>query len=286
MYLLSGMLAAAAVVALGMATLPQPATGPRASWFERLVERSAGQLRAARLHVDPRSYTIACLVSPPALLSTGLVLGSPVVAVLAGIGGLAVPRLYLNALVRAQRRRSEAQAPRLLETVLASLTAGRTYLEALQEARNRATDRWLREDLDHIISQFHLDVPLEQSIAEVRALTSSRNLALIWDNLSICVANHIPASRARGLLAELSSTIQYNVQLQSEVRARTSGQRAQIWLLAAIVPGLFLYLRTVNSDFFSVLNDTATGRFLLFPLAVFLEVFGIVLSFRVSRVEV
>ena len=289
MDLLIALVVAAATLVLGLATSPRPpprATAGRASWFERSVERRRRQLRAARLHVDARRFTLVCLVSPPLLLLGGLVLGSPVVAVGAGAAGFAVPRLYLDALVRAQHRRSEAEAPRLLQVLLASLTAGRTYLEALQEARARSGDRWVRDDLDHIISQFHLDVPLEESIAEVRATTTGRNLGLIWDNLAICIANRIPASRAKELLVELSATVQFNVQVQQEVRARTSGQRAQIYLLAAIVPGLFLYLRLINPDFFSALDQTVVGRFLLFPLAVCLEVLGVMLSFRVSRVEV
>jgi Flp pilus assembly protein TadB len=79
--------------------------------------------------------------------------------------------------------------------------------------------------------------------------------------------------------------VQFNVQVQQEVRARTSGQRAQIWLLALIVPGLFLYLRVLDGSLFAVLDATTLGRWVLLPLAVFLEVLGIVLSFRFARVE-
>jgi Flp pilus assembly protein TadB len=173
----------------------------------------------------------------------------------------------------------------MLQVILASLAAGSTYLEALQEARARATDRWLRDDLEHVIGQFHLGVPLEQSIAEVRTATAGRNLSLIWDNLAICIANRIPASRAKGLFVELSATVQFNVQVHQEVRARTSGQRTQIWLLALIVPGLFLYLRLIDADLFTVLDATTVGRFVLLPVAVALEVLGLVLSFRLARVE-
>jgi Flp pilus assembly protein TadB len=84
----------------------------------------------------------------------------------------------------------------------------------------------------------------------------------------------------------MSSTLQFNVQLASEVRARTSGQRAQIWLLALVVPALFFYLRLLNPDFLEVLDTTALGRYVLVPVAVFLEVLGIVLSFRLVRVQV
>ena len=289
MDLLISLLAGCAVLVLGAATAPRTtertAAAQRRSLLDRMVEKQRERLRAARLHVDPRRFTLLCLATPPVLVLGGLLLGSPVVAVLAGAGGLAVPRLYLDALVRAQRRRTEAEAPRLVQVILASLAAGSTYLEALQEARARATDRWLRDDLDHVISDFHLGVPLERSIAEVRTATAGRNLALIWDNLAICVANRIPAGRAKGLFVELASTVQFNVQVHQEVRARTSGQRAQIWMLALIVPGLFLYLRIIDPDLFTVLDATTAGRYLLLPLAVALEVLGIVLSFRFARVE-
>jgi Flp pilus assembly protein TadB len=286
--LLIAMLAAAALLCLGVATAPRgaaTASVQSGSLLQRMVERQRVRLRAARLHVDARRFTLMCLATPPVLVLGGLVLGSPVVAVLAGAGGFAVPRLYLDALVRAQRRRTEAEAPRMLQVILASLAAGSTYLEALQEARARATDRWLRDDLDHVIAQFHLGVPLERSIAEVRTATAGRNLALIWDNLAICIANRIPASRTKGLFVELSATVQFNVQVQQEVRARTSGQRAQIWMLALIVPGLFLYLRVIDPDLFTVLDETAVGRWVLLPVAVALEVLGIGLSFRLARVE-
>jgi Flp pilus assembly protein TadB len=286
--LLIALVAAVAVLVLGVATAPRRSAmqhRTRTSLFEGAVERQRAQLRAARLNVDARRFTLLCLATPPALVLAGMILGSPVVAVLAGAAGFAVPRLYLDALVRAQRRRTDAEAPRLLQVILASLASGSTYLEALQEARARAADRWLRDDLDRVIADFHLGVPLERSIAEVRSVTAGRNLALIWDNLAICIANRIPASRAKGLFVELSATVQFNVQVQQEVRARTSGQRAQIWLLALIVPGLFLYLRVLDSSLFAVLDATTLGRWVLLPAAVFLEVVGIVLSFRFARVE-
>jgi Flp pilus assembly protein TadB len=286
--LLIAVVAAITVVALGVATAPAAEQAPRAargSLFERAVQRQRTRLRAARLNVDARRFTLLCLATPPVLVLAGLVLGSPVVATVGGAAGFVVPRLYLDALVRAQRRHTEAEAPRLLQVIVASLASGSTYLEAMQEARARATDRWLRDDLDHLIADFHLGVPLERSIAEVRSAHAGRNLTLVWDNLAICIANRIPAARAKGLFVELSSTVQFNVQVQQEVRARTSGQRAQIWLLALIVPGLFLYLRILDSGLFAVLDATTLGRWVLMPAAVFLEVLGVMLSFRFARVE-
>jgi len=74
------------------------------------------------------------------------------------------------------------------------------------------------------------------------------------------------------------------VQLSDEVQARTSGQRLQVILLAIIVPGMYLYLRLLSPELLSALDETAAGRYILVPVAAVLEVLGLYLSFRISRV--
>lgn len=286
MSFIAALLAASAVLLFALGARPAGIVVPaKVSFFDRMVEKRTAELRAARLHVDAVRFTTLCLVTPPIILLAGLVFGSPMLGVAGAALGFLAPRLYLDALVGAQKRKTEAEAPRLLQILVSSLSGGRTYLEALDEARRRVKDRWLRDDLEHVVTQFHLDAPLDQSIREVRTAAAGRNMALIWDNLAICLANKIPTSRAKGLFSELSSTVQFNVQVQQEIRAKTSGQRVQIWLLAAIVPGLYLYLRFINPDFFFVLDQTVIGRFVLFPAAIALEILGLVLSFRIAQVE-
>src|SRR5207245_4752857 len=117
----------------------------------------------------------------------------------------------------------------------------------------------------------------------IRARVHSRNLSVVWDNLAICCADRGPPQTARALFTELASTIQFNVQLANEVRARASGQRIQIWLLALIVPGMYLYLRLLNPEFLSPLNDTSLGRYVLVPVAALLASLGPSLSSLLSR---
>ena len=247
-----------------------------AHYRERLAE--------ARIAGDPRSYVAIAFVAPIGFFALGW-LQSPVLAISAGAAGLLVPRLYLAWLVHAQSRRSELEAPRLLQAVLSGLTAGSTYLDALRQARLTCTDPWVREDLDFVIQRFLLDVPLHESLQTIRAKVKTRNLGVIWETLMICAANQLPTQAARTLFFELSSTVQFNIQLANEVRARASGQQAQIWLLAVIVPGMYLYLRLMSPQLLSVLDDTVVGRYILFPLAAALEVIGIGLSFRIARFE-
>jgi Flp pilus assembly protein TadB len=271
-----------AILSLGLA-IPSGRRDSR-RLFNRLLERSQRQLAEARISGNTRAYLALSIVAPAALFALGW-LQSPVLAVGAAIAGLLAPHLYLAFMVQVQSRRSEAEAPRLLQALLAGLASGGTYLDALRQARQSVTDRWLHDDLDFVIQRFLLDAPLHESLMSIRARTTTRNLGLIWDTLRICTEHHLPTQKARTLLIELSATVQFNVQLANEVKARSSGQRAQIWLLAVIVPGLYLYLRLMSPQLLSVLDDTMLGRFVLFPLAALLEVAGIVLSLRIARFE-
>ena len=272
-----------AILSLGLAIRRRQRTG-RSSLIDRLARHYQRQLTAARIVGNPASYVAMAIVAPLALFAIGWQ-QSPVLGIFGAGAGLILPRLYLAWLVRSQALRSEAGAPALLQAVVAGLSAGNTYLDALRHARRACHDPWIGEDLDFVIQRFILNVPLADSLREVRARITTRNLGLIWETLSICDANHLPAQAGRTLLVELSSAVQFNLQLANEVRARSAGQRAQIWLLAVIVPGMYLYLRLVNPQLLSVLDETMLGRFVLFPLAAALEVAGIALSLRIARFE-
>lgn len=272
-----------AILSLGLAFPARPG-GERKPWLEALLKHSQERLSHARIAGSARTYLALQFFAPIGLFAIGW-LQSPILALAGAAAGLVVPRAYVAWLTRTQAQRSEAEAPKLLQALLAGLIAGGTYLEALRQARLACSDRWLQQDLDRVIQGFLLDIPLHESLAEIRSRTATRNLGLIWETLRICTEHHLPTEKSRTLLLELSSTVQFNVQLANEVRARSTGQRAQIWLLAVIVPGMFLYLRLMSPQLLSVLDDTMLGRFVLFPLAAALEVAGIVLSLRLARFE-
>ena len=275
-----------AFVSLGLAVLLRRGTSTPflRSLIQRQLAKHGRRLQQARVASRPESL-FAITVGLPAVLFAAGWMESPVLALLAAAGGLLAPRLYLAWLVYMQARRSEAEAPRLLQAVLTSLSAGSTYLEALRQARRAVTDPWIREDLDFVIQRFLLDVALHDSVAEVRSKVGTRNLGLIWETLAICSVNQLPTQAAKTLFYELSGTVQFNIQLANEVSAKTSGQRLQIWLLAVIVPGMYLYLRLISPDLLLALDQTVMGRYFLFPAAAFLEVLGIYLSFRIARLK-
>lgn len=271
-----------AVMSLALAMLGRSTKSPIKRLVDKLIARQSQRLEQARIAKRPHSLLLMTVMVPAALFLLGW-LESPVLALLGAACGFLAPRIYLAWLVRVQARGSEEQAPRLLQVILSSLSSGGTYLDALRQARQAISDTWIREDLDFVVQRFLLDVPLHESMRPLRARVSTPNLGLVWESLIICSSNQLPTQAARTLLYELSATVQFNVQLEQEVRAKTSGQRLQIWLLAAIVPGMYLYLRLISPELLSTLDQTVLGKYVLVPTAAGLEVLGIYLSLRLSR---
>ncbi|TMB87099.1 MAG: hypothetical protein E6J37_11380 [Chloroflexi bacterium] len=187
------------ILSLGLAGRRPPQASNLRRFINQMVAHHRERLAVARIPGNPRTYLAMSLIAPVALFAIGW-LQSPVLAISAGIGGLLMPRLYVAWLVHGQSRRSEAEAPRLLQSLLSGLTAGGTYLEALRQARLTCTDPWIREDLDLIIQRFMLDAPLQESLEEVHARATTRNLGLIWETLRICADAPLPTQAARNLL--------------------------------------------------------------------------------------
>ena len=152
--------------------------GPSGQLIDRLFSHYKQRLAAARIAGSPRSYVAMAVIAPVALSAIGWQ-QSPVLGILGAGTGFTLPRVYLAWLVHAQARRSEAAAPALLQAVVAGLTAGTTYLDALRHARRASTDAWISDDLDFVIQRFLLNVPLGDSLREVRARVTTRNLGLI-----------------------------------------------------------------------------------------------------------
>jgi Flp pilus assembly protein TadB len=284
MALLTAAILGGALLALGMALVAPRVPGGIQQVFGRWQAHEEAALRHARVSMKPQRYALLRAAAPILGVLAGWALSPPcaLIGLLAGAFG---PRLYLGWLVHQQAQQADAETPRLVQALLAQLAAGATYFDAIRHARLAVADPWVRGDLDAVVHEFMLDVPLATGLRRRRGHIRSHNLGLVWDTLAICIGTGVPTSTAKSVLAELSSTVHFNVQLQHEVQARSAGQRLQVWLLAILVPGLYLYLRVINPDLLAVLDDTALGHYLLLPLALFLEVLGLYLSARMIRVR-
>lgn len=288
---LAGALAAGVAVLAGlMALLPGPAAASPGlgEWLRAAVRRrldaSRSLLAQARLDVSPRTYLALTVAAPIVLGLTGFLL-SPPMGLLGVLTGLFVPRLYVRYLLGGEARAAEDDTPRVLRAIVNRAAAGGTYPDLFAAAAEAARHRWVRADFEEITGRYYANEPPADALADVRRRQAGRNLALLYDALLVLIRTHQPVSAAVDVLGSLGEAARSNQSIARQAAAESRGLRLQATILAVVIPALFLYLLVANRELVGPVMETPLGRFVLLPAAAILEVTGIVLSWRVTRLE-
>ena len=237
---------------------------------ERSVLREAGWTRSLLTWECVRVAAIIC----------GLTVASAVGATPLGLIGAVVPSIVARTLAARRRDERARQTIALLQMTLAGLRSGAGLTEALRLASASGPEVDFGP-FAAALRSFDLGAPLDAALRDARGRTRDHRLIVGLDALSLCIAEQLPASRCVTLIASTIDRLLFEQRIVEDVRARTSGLRLQIVLLAALVPGLALYLALTVPGMAETLA-TPLGRFVLLPLAAILEVIGILASGRVA----
>lgn len=289
--LLSSLLAGIAVFFGLLALFPGAAEGPERSLREAIrttIERrrtdAAALLAQARLDLSPRTYLALQVAAPLLLALAGWIVSLPLAAV--GLAaGLLLPQVYLRYLVSVEARAADEDAPRVLRAMVNRAAAGGTYPDLFAAATEAARHRWVKADFEELLGRYFAREPAVEALSEIRRRQAGRNLRLVFDALIVLAATHQPTSAAAEVLTSLGEAARTNQSIARQAVAESRGLRIQAAILAIVIPGLFVYLVVVNRDLVAPVTSTALGQFVLLPVAVVLEIAGIVLSWRVTRLE-
>ena len=289
--LLSAILAGVAVFFGLLALFPGVAEGPETSLrdairgaFDRRRANAAALLAQARLELSPRTYLAFQVAAPVLLAFAGWLVSLPLAAV--GLAaGLLLPQLYLRYLVSIEARAADEDAPRVLRAMVNRAAAGGTYPDLFAAATEGARHRWVKADFEELLGRYFAREPAVEALSEIRRRQAGRNLRLVFDALIVLAATHQPTSAAAEVLTSLGEAARSNQSIARQAVAESQGLRIQAAILAIVIPALFLYLVVVNPELVAPVTSTALGQFVLLPVAVVLELAGIVLSWRVTRLE-
>ena len=244
-------------------------SGVQTTHPERAMLREAGWTRSMLAWECARALAAIC----------GLAVASSLGVTLLGLISLVVPSAVARMLAARRRDERARETVSLLQMTLAGLRSGASLTEALRLAAGSGPEPEFGP-FAAAIRAFDLGAPLDVALREARAGARDRRVILGLDAASLCVAEHLSGSRCAMLIASAVDRLVFEQQIADDVRARTSGLRVQIALLAALVPGLALYL-AVTVPGLAETFATPLGRFVLLPLAGVLELSGIVASRRV-----
>jgi len=213
----------------------------------------------------------------------GVILGSAFgISPLAGATLGLLPSLAVRVRAQAARDRARASLVQLLLAAHALLRSGIALPEALRRAATACEDPLARRPFEVAIERFDLGEALDDAIRGAVATSRDRRLVATFQTLALGVTERLPIERAAALLEAMTERAVHDQRIDAEVRARTAGVRVQSYLLAAVVPGLALYLVATMPGLAATLGTTL-GRTVLVPGAGLLEIAGIVVSRRIVR---
>jgi Flp pilus assembly protein TadB len=267
---LAGAIAAAlAVTCALLAPLGLPSiAGLSMKHPDRLVLREMGWTRSLLQWECLRAAAAAC----------GLALAVSVGVLPVALLGPVVPSIAVRTFAARRRDERARDTVALLSMTLAGLRSGSSLTEALRLAAGSGPESEFGP-FAGAVRAFDLGAPLDLALREARTRTRDPRVLLGLDALSLCVAEQLSGSRSATLIESAVNRLVFEQHVSDDVRARTSGLRVQIVLLAALVPCLALYLAFTVPGLANTFT-TPLGRFVLLPLAGFLEVVGVIASRR------
>jgi Flp pilus assembly protein TadB len=202
----------------------------------------------------------------------------PLIVVLAA--GALAPSIVLRSRAAAVRRRAGLATTRLLRATEAALRSGASLPEALRRACDAvADDRLATRPFVEALRAFDLGAPLDHTLRAAAQRATDARTRIALETVAMGIASRLPYDRAGILVAAVTDRLAFEERLDEEVRARTGGLRSQVVLLALVVPAIAAYLALTVPSLAATLGQPI-GRFVLIPVALALEVIGVVASRR------
>ena len=246
------------------------------------TDEAASSLRDLFVFVDARR-----LWPPLILLAAGvglagwLLLGSLLLAVVAGMATLVLPRILLARARRTRLARLDAQLPDALTALGAALRAGASLGVALQTVLQDAQAP-LTQEFGLMVREQRMGVPLARALGNLHLRMPSESVQMVVVVLQVAGAT---GGSVAGLLDRLADTLRARQHLEMKLDMLTSQGKLQAWVIGALPWVLLLALTQVDQHSSSLLLGTSRGHTVL-AMVVGLEAVGALMMRRILRIVV
>jgi tight adherence protein B len=253
-----------------------------AAYRRRFTDTTRNQLEEAFVFTDPNKLfalsIIGTIVVPPLLW---FVTGNIVLAVVAGVLAIVMPRIVLKRINKKRRLKIVQQLPDVLLMLGSSLRAG-TSLQIALDIAIRETPAPLSQELGVVVREQRLGLALEDALESMAA-------RLKLDEVELVVAAMTIARDVGGNLAEtfdrLANTLRQKATMEGKIRALTSQGKLQGLIVGALPLFLMLALSYMQPAEMAPLFNTLIGWCVLALIGV-LELIGYLMIKKIVTIDV
>jgi tight adherence protein B len=205
-----------------------------------------GLLERARIPLRPGEFVIVAMGGALGMAALVMVaFGSALLAAGASMFGVLMAARYLRRRVDKRRKAFEAQLPDALSLVASSLSAGHTFLRAVQMMCEESAPP-LSEEFARLVAETRLGDTVTEALQRMAQRLQIRDLDMVVQAIRI---QQTVGGRLADLFHTLAEVIRARDEVKREVQILTAEGRMSAYVLAALVPGLFLMMQMLNASY-------------------------------------
>ena len=203
-------------------------------------------LERARLPMRPGEYAVVAAGGTLALSAalyglTGTLLLAAVGVAIGPLGAVAFVRYRI-----AKRRKAfEAALPDALTLIASSLSAGHTFLRAIQMMCEEA-ETPMSEEFARVVAETRLGDPLVEALARMAKRLEVRDMDWVVQAIRI---QQTVGGRLADLLHTLADFIRAREEVRRDVAVLTAEGRVSAWVLTALSPLMFLAIQVLSPGY-------------------------------------
>jgi tight adherence protein B len=238
-------------------------------------------LERARLPIRPGEYLVIAVAGTIAL---AMLLFGVTSSWFFGLLGLAVGPIVATTVVRqriSRRRKAfEEQLPDALSLIASSLSAGHTFLRAIQMMCEESEPP-LAEEFSRVVSETRLGDPLVDALGRMAVRLEIRDLDWIVQAIRI---QQTVGGKLADILHTLADFIRARQEVRREVQVLSAEGRISAYVLGALAPFLALAIQITNPRYMAPMYQ-GWGLVTLIVTGMFMA-FGTYIIFRMVKIEV
>jgi tight adherence protein B len=250
---------------------------------ERFDDKGAFRtaLERARIPLRPGEYVVITAAATFAVAGFLYVVTNALfVAIVTAIIGPMVGAAVLKRRVGSRRKAFEQQLPDALTLIASSLSAGHTFLRAIQMMCEESEPP-LSEEFARVVSETRLGDPVVDALDRMAQRLEIRDLD--WIVQAIRIQQQV-GGRLADVLHTLADFIRAREEVRREVQVLTAEGRVSAYVLGALAPFIFLAVQVVNPEYMEPMFS-GWGLVTLGLTAGFMAL-GTFIIFRMVKIEV
>ena len=204
------------------------------------------KLERARIPIRPGEYLLF-VISGGAILGAFLtaITSSPVVGIAAAVASPLLGNFVLGFLANRRRKKFEAQFPEALTLIASSLSAGHTFLRAIQMMTEEAEPP-LNEEFGRVVSETQLGDSVVDALDRLAQRLQIRDVEWVVQAIRI---QQTVGGKLADLLHTLADFIRAREEVRREVDVLTAEGKISAYILGALPLFLIVAIQVINPGY-------------------------------------